>query len=99
MAAPTATSQGIANAEIDALSAATEAAIRIENAVDKAYETVKPLDLGGTDGTAMLDPGASETITIGPFDASTEAWCTVPGHREAGMSMRGNPKRAFHGAE
>ena len=34
--------------------AATEAAIRIENAVDKAYETVKPLDLGGTDGTAAV---------------------------------------------
>src|SRR5262245_52224651 len=34
--------------------AATEAAIRIENAVDKAYETVKPLDLGGKDGTAAV---------------------------------------------
>ena len=34
--------------------AASEAAIRIENAVDKAYETVKPLDLGGTDGTAAV---------------------------------------------
>lgn len=45
------------------------------------------LKVGGTDGTSMLDPGASETITIGPFDASTEAWCTVPGHKEAGMLM------------
>ncbi|MFP5577115.1 MAG: multicopper oxidase domain-containing protein [Acidimicrobiia bacterium] len=45
------------------------------------------LKVGGTDGTDMLDPGESATITIGPFDASTEAWCTVPGHREAGMSM------------
>ncbi len=36
------------------LPAATEAAIRIETAVDKAYETVKPLDLGGTDGTAAV---------------------------------------------
>ena len=45
------------------------------------------LKVGGTDGTAMLDPGETETITIGPFDASTEAWCTVPGHREAGMSL------------
>lgn len=45
------------------------------------------LKVEGTTGTAMLDPGASETITIGPFDASTEAWCTVPGHKEAGMSM------------
>ncbi len=45
------------------------------------------LKVGGTDGTALLDPGESETITIGPFDASTEAWCTVPGHKEGGMLM------------
>lgn len=45
------------------------------------------LKVGGTDGTAMLDPGQSETITIGPFDSSVEAWCTVPGHREGGMNM------------
>lgn len=41
----------------------------------------------GVTGTAMLAPGQSETIVIGPFDATTEAWCTVPGHREAGMAM------------
>ena len=34
--------------------AAAEAAIRIENAMDEAYESVKPLDLGGTDGTAAV---------------------------------------------
>jgi 3-isopropylmalate dehydrogenase len=34
--------------------AAAEAAIRIENAVDEAYESVKPLDLGGSDGTAAV---------------------------------------------
>ena len=45
------------------------------------------LKVDGTTGTAMLDPGASETITIGPFDPSTEAWCTVPGHKAAGMVM------------
>ena len=45
------------------------------------------LKVNGTDGTEMLDPGESETITVGPFSATTEAWCTVPGHREAGMSM------------
>ncbi len=41
----------------------------------------------GTTGTKMLDPGASETVSIGSFDASTEAWCTVPGHKQAGMVM------------
>ena len=41
----------------------------------------------GETGSEMLDPGASETIVIGPFDATTQAWCTVPGHKEAGMLM------------
>jgi nitrite reductase (NO-forming) len=45
------------------------------------------LKLDGTDGTAMLDPGESEEITLGPFEADAEAWCTVPGHREAGMAL------------
>jgi 3-isopropylmalate dehydrogenase len=34
---------------------AADAAIRIENAVDKAYASgVRPLDLGGSDGTAAV---------------------------------------------
>jgi 3-isopropylmalate dehydrogenase len=34
--------------------AATEAAVRIETAVDKAYETIKPMEFGGRDGTAAI---------------------------------------------
>jgi 3-isopropylmalate dehydrogenase len=34
--------------------AATEAAQRIEQAVDKAYETIKPMEFGGRDGTAAI---------------------------------------------
>lgn len=45
------------------------------------------LKLGGTEGTAMLNPGDSETVTFGPFTESAEAWCTVVGHKEAGMKM------------
>lgn len=41
------------------------------------------------DGTAsdMLGPGDSETLEIGPFTEPTVAWCTVPGHRAAGMEF------------
>ena len=39
------------------------------------------------EGTTMLDPGESETIEVGGFTESTVGWCTVPGHREAGMEM------------
>jgi nitrite reductase (NO-forming) len=45
------------------------------------------LKVDGTDGTPMLDPGDSAEMTAGPFESSTTAWCTVPGHREAGMVM------------
>jgi 3-isopropylmalate dehydrogenase len=33
---------------------AAQAAQRIETAVDKAYETIKPMEFGGTDGTASI---------------------------------------------
>ena len=48
------------------------------------------LKFGGTVGTQFLLPGSSQKIEIGPFDEPTEAWCTVPGHKEAGMLMRVN---------
>ena len=44
--------------------------------------------VGGTVGTALLQPGTSETVTIGPFAADAEAWCSVPGHKAAGMLMK-----------
>lgn len=52
-------------------------------------EGTMPHDLavGGTDGTKMLSPGGSEKITIDGMTSSTEAWCTVAGHKEAGMVM------------
>lgn len=45
------------------------------------------LKLDGEDGTDMLDPGGSQEITLGPIDATSQAWCTVPGHKEAGMVL------------
>jgi nitrite reductase (NO-forming) len=45
------------------------------------------LKLEGEVGTAILDPGASEEVSLGTIDATTQAWCTIPGHREAGMVL------------
>jgi nitrite reductase (NO-forming) len=45
------------------------------------------LKLEGTDGTDLLDPGTTAEVTFGPFDADAQAWCTVPGHKEAGMLL------------
>jgi nitrite reductase (NO-forming) len=47
---------------------------------------VHDLKLNGETGTAMLEPGASETIDLGVMEAGAEVWCTVPGHKESGMT-------------
>ena len=45
------------------------------------------LKVNGTEGTEMLAPGKSQTIEVGPLEATTQAWCTVPGHKQAGMVL------------
>jgi nitrite reductase (NO-forming) len=45
------------------------------------------LAVGGVGGTGLLQPGASAQLLAGPFTGSTQAWCTVPGHKEAGMVL------------
>jgi uncharacterized cupredoxin-like copper-binding protein len=32
-------------------------------------------------------PGEAVTVTLDPLDASTVGWCSVPGHRDAGMEL------------
>ncbi len=44
--------------------------------------------VNGEQGTKMLDPGASETLVVKGLQADTLAWCTVAGHREAGMEAQ-----------
>jgi nitrite reductase (NO-forming) len=41
----------------------------------------------GVTGTKMLKAGETTEIMIGPFTADTAVWCTVPGHKDAGMKM------------
>lgn len=43
--------------------------------------------VGGTTGAAMLKSGESTEVVIGPFTSDAEAWCTVAGHKEAGMRL------------
>ncbi len=45
------------------------------------------LALDGTTGSRMLAPGESETVNLGVIQADAQAWCTVPGHKAAGMVM------------
>jgi len=45
------------------------------------------LKIGGTVGTQLLPPGTDETVKVGPFSAAAQAWCTVAGHKAAGMVL------------
>jgi nitrite reductase (NO-forming) len=45
------------------------------------------LKLDGKTGTRMLQPGETQEVEWGPFDVDADAWCTVPGHKDDGMSM------------
>jgi nitrite reductase (NO-forming) len=45
------------------------------------------LKLGGETGTEMIAPGGTETVSLGVITETSQAWCTVPGHKEAGMVL------------
>jgi len=42
---------------------------------------------GGSTGTGMLAPGQARTVSYGVFGRTEQAWCTVPGHKAAGMIL------------
>jgi nitrite reductase (NO-forming) len=65
------------------VSAGTELTVVVTNAGTMPHD----LKLGGETGTELLDPGQSATVSLGTIDAAAQAWCTVPGHKEAGMVM------------
>ncbi|MEU3979300.1 multicopper oxidase domain-containing protein [Streptomyces sp. NPDC026672] len=46
-------------------------------------------DLKVQDGpaTPLLSRGATRTLDLGPVTEDRQAWCTLPGHRAAGMTM------------
>ena len=63
------------------VAAGQELIVEVTNAGTMAHD----LKADGTTGTEMLEPGASATVSLGTFEADTQAWCTVPGHKAAGM--------------
>jgi nitrite reductase (NO-forming) len=67
-----------------------EVAPGTEVVVNVTNEGTMPHDfkLEGETGTDLIDPGQTVNgISLGTVDEGTSAWCTVPGHREAGMEM------------
>lgn len=63
--------------------AGTELRVTITNAGELAHD----LKLEGTTGSELVDPGETVTADLGVIEASGQAWCTVPGHKEAGMVL------------
>ena len=63
--------------------AGTELSVTITNAGELPHD----LKLDGETGSELLDPGETVTADLGVIETSTQAWCTVPGHREAGMVL------------
>jgi nitrite reductase (NO-forming) len=64
--------------------AGTSLTVRVVNKGTLAHD----LKWNGTTGTELLNPGTSAEVSFGVMTASGEAWCTVPGHKAAGMVMR-----------
>jgi nitrite reductase (NO-forming) len=79
--------------------AGTELIVRVTNKGAMAHD----LQLQGTKGTELLDPGASQQVSFGVMTETTEAWCTVPGHKEAGMvlaiEVTGGSSSGDHGSQ
>ncbi len=49
--------------------------------------------------TPMLGPGQTATLEVPPLTGPVDGWCTVPGHRAAGMTMRIEVAGAVAGSE
>jgi nitrite reductase (NO-forming) len=65
------------------VAAGTELTLEITNTGAMPHD----LKLDGETGTAMLDPGVTEVVELGAMETTAQAWCTVPGHKEAGMVL------------
>ena len=66
--------------------AGTEVIVAVKNGGAQPHD----LKLDGKTGTPILSPGQSAESSLGVVRESAQAWCTIPGHKEAGMVMKIN---------
>jgi nitrite reductase (NO-forming) len=57
--------------------------LNVTNAGGAPHDVMKD----GTEGTELLDPGASQTVQFANMQQDAQFWCTVPGHKQAGMTL------------
>jgi nitrite reductase (NO-forming) len=55
--------------------------------VTNGGDLVHDLTLEGETGSDRLETGDTQTVDFGDIDEDTQAWCTVPGHKDAGMLL------------
>ncbi|MFG3437356.1 multicopper oxidase domain-containing protein [Nonomuraea sp. NPDC047897] len=68
--------------------------LRVTNADAQRHD----LRLSTGERTPMLAPGATAVLTLAPLAGPVDGWCTVAGHRAAGMTMRISPTSAASAA-
>lgn len=61
--------------------------ITVENSDDQRHDLV--LATGPTSGS--IAPGASATVDAGIITEQVDGWCSIPGHRQAGMTLTIRP--------
>lgn len=61
----------------------TDLAVTVRNAGRLSHNLL----LDGRHGTRMLAPGRQQTVDLGTIAHDAQAWCTVAGHRAAGMVL------------
>jgi nitrite reductase (NO-forming) len=62
----------------------TELIVEVTNVGAMAHD----LKLEGETGTELIEPGGRASASLGVVsETTTQAWCTVPGHKEAGMVL------------
>jgi len=66
------------------VSGGTDLTLRVMNHGTMAHDLAVE---GGSTKVPMLQPGASAELHVGVVSKSMQAWCTVPGHKEAGMVL------------
>jgi nitrite reductase (NO-forming) len=64
------------------VAAGTRLTLEITNVGDLPHD----LKLGDV-GTRGLQPGEDQTVDFGVINETVQAWCTVPGHKEGGMTL------------
>ena len=69
--------------------AGAEVIVNVTNTGKMAHD----LKLNGTKGIELLPPGESAKASLGIVSETSEAWCTVPGHKAAGMVLTINVGR------